>query len=122
MNGIELLKQLEQLRNDNHHFIKWWRKENDFVDIVLLDSFLETVKAGDQFEGFDLLNMEQLWDIVKKLCGNRVMRTQQEGHEVINWERPDKQGAKRIISCSFAPEFLLQVFDVETRGNYIESA
>ena len=120
MNGNELFKQLEELRKENHQFIKWWRKENDFVDIELLDSFCETVKAGDEFEGFELLDMEQLWEIVKRLCGDRVMRTQRDGHEVINWERLDKQGAKRTISCSFAPEFLLQIFDVETRGNYIE--
>lgn len=120
MNGKELLKQLEQQRKEHHHFIKWWRKENDFVDIVLLDSFLETLKAGDQFENFDLLDMEQLWEIVSKLCGDRVKRIKQEGREIIEWERRDKQGAKRVISCSFAPEFLLQVFDVETRGNYIE--
>lgn len=122
MTGNELMNQLEQLRKERHYFIKWWRKENDFVDIELLDSFCESVKAGDQFEGFALLDMEQLWEIVSKLCGPRVKRTQQDGHEVLIWERLDNKGAKRNISCSFAPEFLLQIFDVETRGNYIESA
>lgn len=120
MNNNELFKALKELRTDNHHFIKLWRKENDFVDIFLIDSFLEMLKGDEEFESFDLLDMGQLWEIVKRLCGDRVMRTQQEGHEVINWVRIDKQGAKRTISCSFAPEFLLQIFDIETRGNYIE--
>jgi len=122
MNGKELFKELEQLREENHHFIKWWRKENDFVDIELIDTFYETAKAGDQYEGFELLDMEQLWVIVKKQCGERVMRTMKEGQEILSWERLDKQGGGRTISCSFAPEFLMQIFDVETRGNYIESA
>jgi len=122
MNGKELFKELEQLREQNHHFIKWWRKENDFVDIELIDTFYETAKAGDQYEGFELLDMEQLWVIVKKQCGERVMRTMKEGQEILNWEHLDKQGEKRTISSSFAPEFLMQIFDVETRGNYIESA
>jgi len=122
MTGKELFKELDQQRKDSHQFIKWWRKENDFVDIELLDSFCETVKAGDEFEGFELLDMEQLWEIVKRLCGGRVTRSKQDGHEIISWERLDSQGAKRNISCSFAPEFLMQIFDVETRGNYIEAA
>lgn len=122
MNGKELFKQLEQERTENHCFIKWWRKENDFVDIELLDSFYDTAQAGEQYEGFELLDMEQLWELVKKQCGERVTRTTRDGQELLTWERQDKQGGSRTISCSFAPEFLLQIFDVETRGNYIESA
>lgn len=122
MNGKDLFKELEQLREENHHFIKWWRKENDFVDIELIDTFYETAKAGDQYEGFELLDMEQLWEIVNKLCGDRVKRARQDGNEILTWERLDNKGAKRFIRCSFAPEFLMQIFDVETRGNYIESA
>lgn len=121
MTGKDLFKQLEQQREEHHHFIKWWRKENDFVDIELIDSFYETATAGDQYEGFELLDMEQLWTIVKKLCGGRVTRAMKDGQEILSWERLDK-GGKRTISCSFAPEFLMQIFDVETRGNYIESA
>ena len=36
------------------------------------------------------------------------------------WERTERSGGVRRISCSFAPEFLVQIFDVETHGNYIE--
>jgi hypothetical protein len=122
MTGKDLFKQLEQQREEYHHFIKWWRKENDFVDIELIDSFYETAKSGDQYEGFELLDLEQLWELIKKQCGERVMRMTQQGQEMVTWERLDKQGGKRTISCSFAPEFLMQIFDVETRGNYIESA
>ncbi len=121
MTGKDLFKQLEQQREEHHHFIKWWRKENDFVDIELIDTFYETANAGDQYEGFELLDMEQLWTIVKKLCGGRVVRTMKDGQEILSWERLDK-GGERTISCSFSPEFLMQIFDVETRGNYIESA
>jgi len=85
------------------------------VDIELIDAFYDTVKAGDQFDGFELLDMEQLWEIVKRLCADRVTRSVQEGNEVITWQRLDTTGAKRSIRCSFAPEFLIQIFDVETR-------
>lgn len=122
MTGKDLFKQLEQQRESQHRFIKWWRKENDFVDIELIDSFYATAKSGDQYEGFELLDIEQLWDLVKKQCGDRVMRTARDGQEMVTWERQDDQGGKRTINCSFAPEFVMQIFDVETRGNYIESA
>ena len=113
--GNELLGQLNQQRKDS-----LWRKENDFVDIELMDAFYDTAKAGDQFDSIELLDMEQLWEIVKKLCADRVTRSVQDDHEIITWQRLDKGGAKRNFSCSFAPEFLIQIFDVETRGNYIE--
>jgi hypothetical protein len=122
MTGKDLFKQLEEQREAKHHFIKWWRKENDFVDIELIESFYETAKAGDQFEGFSLLDMEDLWELVKKQCGDRVSRTTSAGGETVVWERVDRKGEKRTISCTFAPEFLMQIFDVETQGNYIESA
>jgi len=66
--------------------------------------------------------MEQLWEVVKRLCGERVTRSKQDTHEIIGWQRLDSKGAVRNISCTFAPEFLMQIFDVETKGNYIESA
>jgi hypothetical protein len=119
MDGIEVVRLLDERREDGHHFIKWWRKENDFVDIELIDSFRATVKAGDIFGGFELLDMEQLWAIVADLCPGRVSRRAFDGHESIVWDRLDKKGVARSIRCSFAPEFLIQVFDVETKGNYI---
>lgn len=122
MTGNELIKQLNEQRKDDHKFVKWWRKENDFVDIELFDTFFASVKASDQFEGFELLDMNQLWEIVKRLCADRVTRAVHGTEEMITWERPDDQGAVRKISCSFAPEFLMQIFDVETKGNYIEAA
>lgn len=120
MTANELLGLLDQQRKAHHHFIKWWRRENDFVDIELIDTFYDTVQAGDQFDGFELLDMEQLWEIVRRLCPGRLQRMAQGEQEMISWQRLDKGGEKRTISCSFAPEFLIQIFDVETRGNYIE--
>lgn len=119
MDYIELVGELDRQRTKDHHFIKWWRKENDFVDIELIDLFRDTGSGGDTFGGFELLTMEQLWDIVVRLCPGRVSRAIVDGHESIIWDRLDKKGVARSIKCSFAPEFLIQIFDIETRGNYI---
>jgi hypothetical protein len=120
MNGKELLRQLDHQELKNCRFIKLWRKENDFIDIELIDTFRDTVKAGDEFSDFELLNMEQLWDIVKKICGDRISRKGIDSNEMIVWDRVDKHGIKSSNQCSYSPEFLIQIFDIETRGNYID--
>lgn len=120
MNGIDLLREVDRQRGNGHQFIKLWRKENDFVDIELIDLFRDSVSAGDVFGGFELLDMEQMWHIVSKLCPGRVSRRVFDDHESIIWDRKDRNGVTRSMRCSFAPEFLIQIFDVETRGNYIE--
>ena len=120
MNGTELLRQLGQQEMRNRHFIKLWRKENDFVDIELIETFRDTVKGGDEFADFELLDMEQLWDVVKKICADRISRQIIDKNEMIIWERVDKHGIKSSNQCSYSPEFLIQIFDIETRGNYID--
>lgn len=120
MNGKELLQKLDQQEQESHHFIKWWRKENDFVDIELIETFRDAVKAGDEFGGFELLDMEQLWNIINRFCPDRVSRRIMDNHEMVVWDRLDKKGTKSSIKCSYSPEFLIQIFDVETKGNYIE--
>ena len=99
MDGIELVKALDERREDRHHFIKWWRKENDFVDIELIDLFRSTVTAGDVFGGFELLDLEQLWAVVAELCPARVSRRDIDGHESISgtgWTRRGGHGASVV--------------------------
>ena len=120
MNGNELLRQLDRQEQKDRQFIKLWRKENDFVDIELIDTFRDSVKAGDEFSDFELLSMEQLWEIVKKICGDRISQQVIDNNEMIVWDRVDKQGVKSSNKCSYTPEFLIQIFDIETKGNYID--
>jgi len=120
MNGSELLRQLDQQGTQNSHFIKLWRKENDFIDIELIETFRDTVKGGDEFADFELLDMEQLWDVVKKICADRISRQIIDNNEMIVWDRVSRHGIKSSHKCSYSPEFLIQIFDIETRGNYID--
>ncbi len=120
MTGRELLRQLDQQELKHRYFIKWWRKENDFVDIELIETFRDTVKGDEEFGGFQLLDMDQMWKVVTKLCPDRVRRRSFDSHEMIVWDRVERSGGMKSIRCSYAPEFLIQIFDVETRGNYIE--
>ena len=35
MRGREIITALDHRRNENHCFVKWWRKEADFLDFDL---------------------------------------------------------------------------------------
>jgi len=120
MSGSEICRELDRQPRGDSRFIKWWRKENDFVDIELLESFRDSVKTKDSIDGYELLDMDQIWQIVTRLCPGRVSRAIVNGHDSIIWDRVDKDGVMRTMRCSFVPEFLMQILDVETHGNYIE--
>ncbi len=117
MTGRELLRCLEDQRREGQYFIKWWRKDGGVADIELIDTFYDTAKVGDTFDGFELLDMEDMWVMVKHACADRVTRTVLNDNEVLIWERVDSAGDMRRVSSQFAPEFLMKVFVVENRGN-----
>ena len=120
MIGKELIGLLNTQRSQRHHFIKWRRGNSSMADIELLDNFLDTAKAGDLFDHVELLDMEQMWRIVKESCSERVERSSCDHDEVIIWDRPDSAGNRLKVCSKFAPEFLYQVFVVETGGHIKE--
>ncbi|MBE9487347.1 MAG: hypothetical protein KAT62_08360 [Desulfuromonadales bacterium] len=119
MKGSEISKQIQQQRNENLFFVRWWRKENDFADHELLDSFLENLDPHQEFESFELLDMEQMWEILHRENPEHISRDKQLGKEVILWERPEKEGEEGHVVCPFTPESIMTIFDVETKGNVI---
>jgi hypothetical protein len=120
MTGRELIHLLDQQRSDNHCFIKWWRNDDESVAIELLDTFLDTAKVGDRFDGFKLLDMEDLWVIVKQNWSRKIARTVQDKNEVILWEEADAEGAIRHVSGKFVPEVLIKVYAEESKGTNTE--
>lgn len=120
MTGNELMRQLNQQGTRNCQFIKLRRKENDFVDIELIETFRNTVKGGDEFSDFELLTTGQLWDVVKNMCAGRISRQLIDSNEMIVWDRVDKKGIKTNHICLYTPECLIQIFDKETRGDFID--
>jgi hypothetical protein len=115
MTGKDLLKLMEDKRTRNHCCIKWWREKEGIVNIQLI----ETAKVGDQFDDFELLDIEDMWAIVTQKCLDKVMRTIFDDDEVIVWEQVDADGAKRHLSGKFVPEVLIKVFEAETTGRYV---
>jgi DNA-binding transcriptional regulator PaaX len=116
MNGQQIAEEIERTRRDEDHFIRWWRKENDFVDYELIDRFLDNAQEEDEFAGYELVDLETMWETLTQKVPDRVRREKSKGGEMIYWQRPGKEDQ----SCPFSPESIMTIFDVETRGNVIE--
>ena len=120
MRGSEILSALDGRRTDEHRFVKWWRKENDFLDYDLIDRFVDNIELSEEIGGFDLLTMEDMWEEVKQVGGTRVNLVHDNTGDRIKWVHKGKSGAHTNL-CDFTPESVMQIFDVETRGNPVDS-
>lgn len=119
MRGHEITQALKERRNDNHCFVKWWRKENDFLDYDLIDRFMDNMH-GEEISGIDLLTMDEMWGELRRVAGTRVKLVHEKKGDCIEWAHNGKEGEK-VHVCAYTPETLMTIFDVETGGNPIDS-
>lgn len=118
--GREIITALKERRNEEHCFVKWWRKEEDFLDYDLIDRFVENTGGSDEIGGIDLLTMNDMWDEVKRVGGSRVKLLQSKEGDTVEWVHSGKTGLRTNV-CAFTPETLMEIYDVETRGNPVDS-
>lgn len=116
MKGREIFKSLEEMRTDKHCFVKWWRKENDFLDYDLIDRFMKNANMSDEIGGFELLTLDEMWNEVKRVGGARVKLLHESKGDVVEWHHKGKTGEHTEV-CVYTPETVMQIFDVETKGN-----
>lgn len=117
MTGYEILKEMRQSGVGERCFIKWWRKENDFADYELLDTFLANIKPEHEFSGFELLTLEQMWQELQRREPHRVTLGQRRGEKVIRWQHIATDGTMREEIYPFDAPSLMGVFEGETRGD-----
>lgn len=117
MRGLEIERALKERMSDNHRFVKWWRKENDFLDYDLIDRFLDNLSVSEEIGGLDLLTLDEMWDEVKRVGGTRVnlVHSKKKG-DTVEWMHAGKKDV-----CVYTPETLITIYDVETRGNPVDS-
>lgn len=120
MTGREIEKEIRAGRTTDQLFIRWCRKENDFADYELLDSFLASVGSGDEFASYELLTMDQMWEALKEFDPAGVTRGEKGGEEVIFWEQKLADGTTRNRICPYYPDSLMSVFDAVTKGNPVD--
>ncbi|TYO95442.1 hypothetical protein EDC39_11919 [Geothermobacter ehrlichii] len=114
MNGNEILQSISASRTENSRFIRWWRKENDFVDYELLTDFLHRLQAGEEFAGFELLDTEQMWELLQKIAGDRVRRELRTKGDYLVWTG-GKGTERETLELVFSDESIMHVFNEETR-------
>ena len=117
MQGYELIKSIREQRADSHRFIKFWRKEEDFLDFDLLERFLGNLRDDQVIDGFELLDTDSMWDTVRRASGNVVTRTVRDGKDILLWT--DSQGLV-TKELPFNEESLITIFDAETNDNYVD--
>jgi hypothetical protein len=115
----EILKMIEERRNENHRFVKWWRKESDFVDYDLIEKFVENAGSNKDLGGFDLLTMDDMWNELKRIAGTRVKLVRDTTGDKVEWVYQGKTGTKTQV-CGYTPETLMTIFDVETKGSPVD--
>ena len=116
MKGTEILKQIKEQRSSGHCFIKWWRKENDFVDYDLLERFVADLNPSEEISGFELLGIEPMWQELQRIGGGRVTKVRKGSDETIVWEKAS--GKKK--ECPYTPDSIISIFDAETKGNPVD--
>ncbi|PLX93002.1 MAG: hypothetical protein C0621_08620 [Desulfuromonas sp.] len=117
MNGLELREQLATQRSPQHHFIRWFRRENDFADYETLDAFLDHLENRQEFAGYDLLDMDAMWHQVEVQATGRVHLEHRTKGDTVVWTHTDRDGFERTDEYPYTPESLMTIFDAETDGN-----
>jgi len=117
MRGLELMRRLEGEAATDHPFIRWWRPENDFLDYDLLDHFRSSLGKEDEYGGFELLTMNEMWNELRRVAGDRVehYRTTKRG-DVIEWRHLEMNGMMTDI-FPYTADAMLTIYDAETRDN-----
>ena len=120
MRGQDIIKTLNERRSEDFCFVKCWRKENDFLDNDLIDRFLENIKGTEEFGGIDLLTMDDMWSEVSRVGGSRVTLLHSKDGDRVEWIHKGKSGVRTNV-CDYTPQTLIEIYDVETKGNPVDS-
>jgi hypothetical protein len=124
MEGYELVKKIrtETAAHPERVFIKWWRKEEDYIDFDLVTRFLERIDfSATEIGGYDLIDQDEMWQTIERRCNGRASKVQREGAWVLLWTPP--KGAEleeRLPEYPYTPESMLKILDVETDYNYVD--
>ena len=124
MQGYELVKsiQTEKTAHPDKVFIKWWRKEQDFIDFDFVERFLETVDfSSPEIGGYELIDQDEMWRTIERRCSGRATKVQRNGGWVVLWDPPKGvEVEERLPEYPYTPESLLKILDVETDYNYVD--
>ena len=111
------LKEIEQGKSQGKEFIKWWRIENDFVDFELIDHYLQAEDARHDFENFDLLDKDEMWEELKARSPDKLYHRVATKSDTIEWHHRGKDGEMHTYVCPYNAHSIMAIFNSETRHN-----
>lgn len=115
----DILNQLELGQEQGKEFIKWWRKEDDFVDFELIEQFVNTEDTFD-FENYELLDKSDMLNELKRWQPDELELVVSDDGEVIKWKHKSKDGQWKSFTCPFDAASVMSIFDTVTRGDTVE--
>src|SRR6185369_2777254 len=107
MTSYEVRKAIGDQKRSDQLFIKWWRKEEDFLDFDLLDRFMANLDDDQVIDGYDLVGIDDMWGYVQRVAGDKVERVVKNGVDTIIWTDKDKLVTKEM---PFSPQSLIDIF------------
>ena len=111
MTRSELAEKIDLQRREEHCFIRFWNAGHTFIDFDLIDRFLGKLGANPTLEGFELLDIEQMWQILIDLDPDKLLRVKSGEGEVIEWLWKDSDGKEKKILYPFSPEGIMTIID-----------
>lgn len=109
----EVIAQIAVQRRAEHCFVKSWGVGHKFVDFDLIDRFIQKPGQEDAIEGFELLDIEQMWQILIDLDPDKLLRVKTGEGEVIEWDWVDSSGVEKKTFYPFSPEGIMTIIDDE---------
>ncbi len=113
MTGREVVEQIAEEEGAGRQFVKWWRRADDVVDYDLIDRFVARAQPDEVIDGFELLDLEGMWEVLLSLDPDKLVRVKQDGEEVIKWIWQRPGGVEQTSTYPFSPEGIMTLFDEE---------
>ena len=109
----EIIEQIAVHRTEKQFFIKSWQTGQTFVDFDLIERFISRQGQDRVLEGFELLDMEQMWQALIELDPDKLQRVKSGGSEVIEWLWQDQNGLEKKNVYPFTPAGIMTIIDDE---------
>ena len=113
MTRNDVTERIAAQRRPEHCFIKSWGAGHKFVDFDLIDRFIGTAGRDERIEGFELLDIEAMWQALIELDPDKLVRVKSGGGEVIEWLWRDSDGTEKKRVYPFTPEGIMTIVDDE---------
>lgn len=113
MTRSEVVDQIAAELQEAHCFIRLWEAGQKFIDIDLIERFLCKRGEDREIEGFELLDLEQMWQILIELDPDMLTRVRCGSGEIIEWVWKDSTGLEKKTVYPFNPEGIKTIIDDE---------